>query len=139
MKINNNFAVNQNNKNIKFKGCDVSQITKDIVKNHVEWANLMYSPEKLMTNIEIEGKANKIWNEILKIYDKYKNDKKIKVVISGFKDGFGEQQKGIIQARVGLENSNHSDKVSCNVNNDDFPLLGLVDREAKGYNYPANY
>lgn len=135
MRIFNNFTANQNNKNIKFKGCDISQINKAIVKEHVEWANLTLPSAKLMTNIEVEGKVNKIWNEILKIYDKYKDDKKIKVVISSFKDNFGEQREGIIQARVGLENSNHSEKVSCHVNNPDFPLLGLVNQEARGYNY----
>lgn len=135
MRINNNFTSNKNNQNIKFKGCDISQISKDIVKEHVEWANLMYSPQKLMTNTEVNGKVNKIWNEILKIYDKYRIDEKIKVVISSEKDNFGEHREGIIQARVGLENSSHSEKVSCNVNNDDFPLLGLVNQEAKGYNY----
>lgn len=126
MKINN--RLNSINNNTTFKSCDISQLNKNIIREHVEWDNL-YSEVESLTNLQVNQKIDEIWQKIIEIYNSYKDNKKIKIVISSFKDYLEYHNDGRIQATVGLEGSEKSEKVVSLIS--DFSLKEKIDQEAQ--------
>jgi len=127
--------INQKNnfKQPNFKGCDISKLNKSILKEHIEWDSLLSQKDVLASDVEINNKVETLWQKILEIYNKHKDNKKIKIEISSFKDHFGEHRNGYIQAKIGPETSNLSEKVVSSISN--FNLAEKIDEEVRSYSY----
>lgn len=116
---------------ITFNGCNISKLNKDIIRQHVEFDSLM--KETYLSNAAVENKTNAIWEQVLKIYENYKDNKKLKVEVSSYKGLWGEEFEGFIQAKVGIEDSEFFEKVVSSVS--DFDLDSKISNETKGYSY----